>query len=106
KSSPGACSIWPASQVEPADEKVSADVDYHRTQSGSDQDVWCQVRRYGLSRSTGCLALRADQQPDQSLQDPHEGQPFATRAAQARFAAAPDARLLAAYQREPLQGAD
>ena len=51
-------------------------------------DVCRQIRRHRVARSAGGAPFRADQQPDRSLQDPHQGQPLPARAAQARVAAA------------------
>ena len=65
-----------------------------------------KIRRYGFAGGSGCAAVGADQQPDRTLQDAYQRQPFAARAAQARFAAPANSRLSAAHQRRTLQRVD
>ena len=62
-----------------------------------------KVGRHRVARSSGCDSHRAHRQPDRSLQDPRQGQPFPSRPPQDGVAAANAPRLCQEAGREPIQ---
>jgi tRNA pseudouridine55 synthase len=86
--------------------KAIDDVAYDRPQGGSHQDVCNQGRRYGFAGSAGCDPLGTHHSSHRAFQNAREGQPFASRAAQARIPSSAVARLHQADRRKALSKPD
>src|SRR5581483_1965162 len=93
---------WPL----PQEPKGETDVAKRGAQAGAREGISYQERRYRFARSPGRHFVGTDQLPDQTLQDPRQGQPFPARSVEARLATSQPPRLSEVEGRSALQEAD